>query len=126
MTARTAETGGYIYLHEIAKWVDNRAFNLPEHSAPKLKSEDEIVNEILEGKWGNGEERKSALTEAGYDYDSIQSKINEKLGSNKKSNEQVAQEVVDGKWGNGAERRRKLTEAGYDYNTIQSIVNTLI
>ena len=126
MTARTAETGGYIYLHEIAKWVDNRAFNLPEHNAPKLKSEDEIVDEILEGKWGNGEERKSALTNAGYDYNSIQSKINEKLGSNKKSNEQVAQEVVDGKWGNGAERRRKLTEAGYDYNTIQSIVNRLI
>ncbi|MGN1371243.1 MAG: hypothetical protein ACI4XM_03090 [Candidatus Coprovivens sp.] len=29
-----------------------------------LKSEDEIVREILEGKWGNGEERKQRLEEA--------------------------------------------------------------
>lgn len=126
MTARTSDTGGYCYLQEIAKWVDNRALNLPEHNIPEKKTDDQIVDEILEGKWGNGEERKTLLADAGYNYNNIQAKINEKLGVNKESNDKIAQQVVDGKWGNGAERRRKLTEAGYDFNAIQNLVNDLL
>lgn len=39
---------------------------------PALKSNEEIVSEINSGLWGNGEERKTRLIEAGYDYDAIQ------------------------------------------------------
>ena len=39
---------------------------------PVLKSNEEIVSEINSGLWGNGEERKNRLIEAGYDYDTIQ------------------------------------------------------
>ena len=46
---------------------------------PQLKSVDEIANEVIQGKWSNGEERKQKLTSAGYDYDKIQSKVNELL-----------------------------------------------
>ena len=45
---------------------------------PVLKSNEEILSEINLGLWGNGEERKSRLTEAGYDYDEIQSIVNNK------------------------------------------------
>lgn len=47
-------------------------------STPK-KSIDEIAQEVLEGKWGSGTARKTALINAGYDYDKVQAKVNELL-----------------------------------------------
>lgn len=41
------------------------------------KSADEIAKEVLNGLWGNGDERRVKLASAGYDYDTIQSKVNE-------------------------------------------------
>ena len=41
------------------------------------KSVDEVTKEVLAGKWGNGADRKKRLTEAGYDYDAVQKKVNE-------------------------------------------------
>ena len=43
------------------------------------KSIDEIVKEVIQGKWGNGAERKEKLTAAGYDYTSVQKRVNEML-----------------------------------------------
>lgn len=43
------------------------------------KSVDEIAKEVIRGDWGNGEERKKKLTDAGYDYSVIQKKVNEIL-----------------------------------------------
>ena len=40
-----------------------------------LLSIDEIAKEVIEGKWGNGDERKAALIEAGYDYEAVQAKV---------------------------------------------------
>lgn len=45
-------------------------------SGTKKKSNNEIAQEVLAGKWGNGSERKRKLTDAGYDYDTIQSIVN--------------------------------------------------
>lgn len=47
----------------------------PIETAPK-KSVDEIVDEVIAGKWGNGAERKSNLENAGYNYSEIQAKVN--------------------------------------------------
>ena len=41
------------------------------------KTIDEVAIEVINGKWGNGEERKMRLTEAGYDYDAVQKRVNE-------------------------------------------------
>lgn len=43
---------------------------------PAKKSIDEIAREVLQGKWGNGAERKNRLTNAGYDYNEVQEKVN--------------------------------------------------
>lgn len=48
------------------------------------KSIDELAKEVIDGKWGNGEDRKNRLTEAGYDYNAVQNKVNEILGANNK------------------------------------------
>lgn len=43
-----------------------------------VKSIDEIVQEVLDDKWGVGEERKRRLTEAGYPYETIRAEINKR------------------------------------------------
>lgn len=92
------------------------------------KSIDVIADEVIAGKWGNGNDRKANLEKAGYNYQEVQNKVNEKLGvsTSKKSNETIANEVIAGKWGNGQERKERLTQAGYDYDAIQKIVNQKI
>jgi len=39
----------------------------------------EIVEEVIQGKWGNGMDRKMRLTAAGYDYSMIQRYVNARL-----------------------------------------------
>lgn len=96
---------------------------------PAKKSNEEIAQEVLNGKWGNGEERKQKLAAAGYDYSAVQKIVNELCKKPaqpaKKSNEEIAKEVLAGKWGNGAERKQKLEAAGYNYREVQNIVNKL-
>lgn len=46
---------------------------------PSLKSNEEIANEVIAGIWGNGSDRKTALNNAGYNYDIIQGIVNQKL-----------------------------------------------
>lgn len=96
---------------------------------PSLKSNETIADEVINGAWGNGQDRKNRLTAAGYNYSEIQAIVNRKLGygsapaSNRKSNETIANEVIRGDWGNGQDRKNRLTQAGYDYGAIQAIVN---
>ena len=45
------------------------------------KTIDELAYEVLDGKWGSGETRKKRLTEAGYDYEAVQKRVNELLGN---------------------------------------------
>lgn len=95
--------------------------------APSVKSNEQLADEVIKGKWGNGADRKNRLTAAGYNYEAVQAIVNERLGkSNLKSLDEIAREVVRGKWGNGSERVKKLTAAGYDAKAVQSRVNDLM
>ena len=99
-------------------------------SAPSKKSVDELAREVIAGKWGNGSDRRIRLTQAGYDYDAVQKRVNEILtGSSesvKKSVDELAREVIRGEWGNGSDRRVRLTKAGYDYDAVQKRVNEIL
>jgi hypothetical protein len=102
-----------------------------DSASESKKSVEEIAEEVIAGKWGNGTERKQKLTEAGYDYSVVQAAVNKKCGTtsntkNTKSVETIAKEVIAGKWGNGSERKQKLTAAGYDYSAVQKKVNELM
>ena len=92
------------------------------------KSIDELAQEVIQGKWGNGEERKNRLISAGYDYSAVQAKVNELMGGieSTKSVDQLAREVIYGYWGNGQDRKNRLTAAGYDYSAVQNRVNELL
>ena len=91
------------------------------------KTVDELAQEVIEGKWGNNEERKKKLEAAGYNYDEVQDRVNEiLLGNIQEPITEVAKDVIAGKYGNGTERKEKLEAAGYDYDTVQAKVNQLL
>lgn len=98
--------------------------------APGNKSNEQIANEVMAGLWGNGEDRKSRLRNAGYNYEAIQAIVNGKVGQSpsapRKSDRTVASEVLAGAWGNNPERRQRLEAAGYNYASIQAIVNSMV
>ena len=107
----------YMYKDLMAE-IGNTSVSTPSQTT---KSIVDLANEVIAGKYGDGEARKQAL---GSLYDEVQAKVNEILGaSSKKSNEEIAQEVINGQWGNGEDRKNRLANAGYDYNAIQKIVN---
>ena len=136
MFANTSCPGKYLQsrFQELADTVnaqlDGESTPTPAPTPSVSKSNEELANEVIAGKWGNGDDRKNRLTSAGYNYSAVQSIVNQKLSGGSstpkptlKSNETIAQEVINGTWGNGADRKNRLTAAGYDYSTIQDIVN---
>ena len=38
-----------------------------------------LARQVIDGYWGNGDERKVRLRAAGYDYDAVQDRVNEIL-----------------------------------------------
>lgn len=46
------------------------------------KTNEDIATEVINGEWGNGDERKKRLTEAGYNYSDVQAIVNKRLGAN--------------------------------------------
>lgn len=53
--------------------------------APATKSIEEVAKEVIAGKYGNGEARKNAIINAGYDYNAVQAKVNEIVNASKTS-----------------------------------------
>ena len=43
---------------------------------------DKLAQEVIDGKWGNGEDRKNLLECCGYDYNLVQQRVNEILKAN--------------------------------------------
>lgn len=51
--------------------------SVPVETKPAKKSVDEVAREVIRGNWGNGRDRREALEKAGYDYNEVQSRVNE-------------------------------------------------
>lgn len=52
---------------------------VPTLPTPTKKNNDEIAQEVIDGKWGNGDDRINRLRAAGYDYDAAQKIVNDRL-----------------------------------------------
>ena len=84
------------------------------------KSIDQLVQETLAGKYGNGDQRKAAL---GNQYEAVMAVINGKATASQKSVDELAQEVIQGKHGNGEARKKSL---GSQYDAVQKRVTELL
>ncbi|WP_161877697.1 CHAP domain-containing protein [Alkalibacterium sp. MB6] len=103
--------------------------NYPSSGGTK-KTINDLAHEVINQKWGNGNDRTFKLSEAGYNAELVQREVNRILNTRQqgtKSNEAIAKEVINtSKWGNGQVRKQRLADAGYDYQIIQNLVNKLI
>ncbi len=112
-----------------ASW-NKQAGKVKTTSTTAKKSVNTLAREVLAGKWGNGADRKSRLTKAGYDYNKVQAAVNKLVKASQMSEDKiinaVAHEVIAGKWGNGQERIDRLKKAGYDPDKIQKRVNEIL
>lgn len=52
-----------------------------DKTGDEKKTNTEIAQEVIDGKWGNGSDRKKNLEAAGYDYNAIQSLVNKAVKS---------------------------------------------
>src|SRR5699024_1058078 len=81
----------------------------PGVSKPAEKSITNIAHEVIQGKWGNGDERISRLKKAGYNASAVQKEVNKMIKNNsRKSNEVIAKEVIQGKWETAKKGRSDL------------------
>lgn len=95
-----------------------RGFVTPDYESIRskkiTKSMNEVIKEVLSGKWGTGAERKRALTAAGYDYDEVQAEINRII--------KLTDKTLAGKYGTGHDRKEAL---GADYDIVQWNINRI-
>lgn len=107
--------GDYAYMDESA-WMK---YACPENGTPvqPVLNYIELAKEIVQGKWGNGQERYDRLQAAGYDYDTAQEIVNQYY--------ELACDIWQGKWGNGWNRKNALEGAGYDYELAQMCVDQM-
>lgn len=76
VSRRTLQVGGkYIRGYGVPKYKEGSDSTPTPEPSPK-KTVDELAKEVIDGLWGNGDDRKNRLTAAGYDYTAIQAKVN--------------------------------------------------
>ena len=100
----------------------------PTPTPSAKKNVDEVAKEVIRGEWGNGDERYNRLTDAGYNYNEVQAKVNELLNSNKPTPAptpsvdilDLVRKTIRGDFGNGEARRKAL---GSNYDEVQRQVN---
>lgn len=79
------ECKGWGKLKSGAGWISlNYTKPYKATTKPKKKTVQEVAEEVIAGKWGNGSERKQRLTAAGYNYTEVQAAVNRILYGKKK------------------------------------------
>lgn len=68
--------GNWGRLKSGAGWICLDYTQKTSNTTPNRKSNEEIAREVIRGDWGNGDERRTRLTNAGYDYNAIQAIVN--------------------------------------------------
>ena len=74
---------GDILLYEGHHTAINLDDGIYAEKSTQLKSVDEIAQEVLDGKWGSGQTRRSNLINSGYNYAIIQARVNELVKAKK-------------------------------------------
>lgn len=108
------------YLRSKMQYIADEANKINNSEPIKEKTTEELAREVIEGKYGNGEDRKNAL---GDRYNEVQTRVNEILAPTPKPSVDIldlVRKTIRGDFGNGEERKSAL---GSNYDEVQRQVN---
>lgn len=108
------------YLRSKMQYIADEANKINNSEPIKEKTTEELAREVIEGKYGNGEDRKNAL---GDRYAEVQARVNEILAPAPKPSADIldlVRKTIRGDFGNGEDRRNAL---GSNYDEVQRQVN---
>lgn len=108
------------YLRSKMQYIADEANKINNPEPIKEKTTEELAREVIEGKYGNGEDRKQAL---GDRYAEVQARVNEILAPAPKPSVDIldlVRKTIRGDFGNGEDRRNAL---GSNYDEVQRQVN---
>lgn len=108
------------YLRSKMQYIADEANKINSEEPIKEKTTEELAREVIEGKYGNGEDRKNAL---GDRYAEVQARVNEILAPAPEPSVDIldlVRKTIRGDFGNGKDRRNAL---GSNYEEVQRQVN---
>ena len=108
------------YLRSKMQYIADEANKINSEEPIKEKTTEELAREVIEGKYGNGEDRKNAL---GDRYAEVQARVNEILAPATDSTVDIldlVRKTIRGDFGNGEDRKSAL---GSNYDEVQKQVN---
>lgn len=108
------------YLRSKMQYIADEANKINNSESIKEKTTEELAREVIEGKYGNGEDRKQAL---GDRYAEVQARVNEILAPASVPSADIldlVRKTIRGDFGNGEDRRNAL---GSNYDEVQRQVN---
>lgn len=125
---------------EIQEGVNRKLRGTP--SKPSKVNFDTIVNNVIDGTYGNGQARFDKIKSLDHDPAKVQAEVNKRLLGKvpskpkpkpapvkpKWTTEKVAQEIAKGigGWGNGQTRINHIKKAGLNPTTVQNRVNEIL
>lgn len=71
-----------VFYGDKAAWLAYAKGDGSKPSTPSY-SVDELAQQVINGEWGNGDDRKNRLAAAGYDYHAVQNRVNQIVGTSK-------------------------------------------
>lgn len=72
-----------VFYGDAATW-DKYVGKSASTTKPASKTIAQLAEEVIAGQWGNGEDRKKRLIDAGYDYNAVQHMVNHKMAAKNK------------------------------------------
>ena len=108
------------YLRSKMQYIADEANKINSEESIKEKTTEELAREVIEGKYGNGEDRKNAL---GDRYAEVQARVNEILAPAPEPSVDIldlVRKTIRGDFGNGEDRKSAL---GSNYDEVQRQVN---
>ena len=100
-------------------------FGHPKYDIASTDVPENIVDQVIAGKWGNNPTRASKLTEAGYDPEKVQEAVNNKLANTPKLSVNIASSVYSMivNTTNGVNLRKSMDYSKNAHNIILAIPN---
>ena len=108
------------YLRSKMQYIADEANKINNSEPIKEKTTEELAREVIEGKYGNGEDRKNAL---GDRYAEVQARVNEILAPAPEPSVDIldlVRKTIRGDFGIGEDRKNAL---GSNYDEVQRQVN---